>query len=690
MKIIKVPFLTIFLSLSIGYISNNNPIQEFHFMKNIQSVEDIKKIFPTTTNELKSLSQKTLQEVQKGIAEIIAIPADQRNLGTILRAFDHVIGNFKKGLQIIELLTYVSPHDELRAIAEQESVSLQQTSVECIQFNEKLYQVFKDYAANIAPQEKLSAQEQYLLNEILKDFQRDGLDLPSQKREQLIALQKEVAELSLVFEKNIASDLSTIKVTRDQLVGLNDNFIEALEKTDDGLYILGIDYPTYFTVRENCHVSNTRKALNKIFLNRGYPANKPILEKLVEIRKKIAIILGYQSFSDFIIENEMAKNPQNVRQFLNEVLQKVRKKEASEFELFKNNLPNGVTLTADQTFYPWDTHYIIAQYKINYFNIDETKIAEYFPMDHTIEQLLKIYEQFLAIELKEEKISGLWHEDIRLIAVHKDTKLIGYLLLDLYPRPNKFSHACQITVIPALKSQEVNPALAVVIANFPKATKDKPALLKRSDVTVFFHEFGHALHAVLGTTEVELLSGTNVKTDFVEMPSQMLEEWLNNKEILKQVSAHYLTGQPLPDATIDTLLKLKNLSSGTDLLRQIWISFISLETFNEVTIDPDDLNRKLSKALKPHEFYDEDVHFYAGFGHLPGYNAKYYSYLWSKVFALDLFDTINKTGLLNPEIGVRYRDTILAAGGSKDPNELLEDFLGRKPNADAFIRDLGL
>jgi thimet oligopeptidase len=216
-------------------------------------------------------------------------------------------------------------------------------------------------------------------------------------------------------------------------------------------------------------------------------------------------------------------------------------------------------------------------------------------------------------------------------------------------------------------------------------------LLKRSDVSTFFHEFGHALHGLLGRTAIASMSGTSVKRDFVELPSQMLEEWLNDKEILQHISEHYVTGTSLPDELIETILTIKNINSGMFIQRQVYLSLLSLAYFDAGQHkDVEAVMKALYKKMRRYTWYDESDHQFASFGHLTGYAAKYYGYMWSRVFALDLFDTIKQHGLLDPEIGQRYVSTVLSKGGSKDPNELLQDFLGRAPNQEAFIRDLGL
>ena len=315
-------------------------------------------------------------------------------------------------------------------------------------------------------------------------------------------------------------------------------------------------------------------------------------------------------------------------------------------------------------------------------------------MEKTIKGLLSIYEQFLGLRLKQVDVDGLWHDEVRTLAVYdkKSNALLGYILLDLHPRPFKFSHACAGSIVPST-THDGKPTIqvSVVLANFPKGQGGQPSLLKPSDVRTFFHEFGHAIHYILGRQELASMAGANVKRDFVEMPSQMLEEWLWDNEILKMVSGHHKTGESLPDELIDTMIAVKNIAEGAAIQRQISLGTLSLNCFKDgAHKDVHKLVKESQQKCCPHIAFEPKAHMYAAFGHLTGYGARYYGYLWSKVFALDLFNEIKKHGLLDPVIGKRYRELVIGRGGSKDPNELLKDFLGREPNSDAFFKDLGI
>jgi thimet oligopeptidase len=657
---------------------------------------EITTLFPSTVSEIESRTLRALQDAQQKIDAIIAILHDQRTYKNTVKAFDEVcsLSNLAIDACVIQVLEMVSPNKQIRDVAHAHSIKIQEFLVDHITNNVALFHALKTYVQLNAGKEQLTPEEQYYLDKTIDDFKRSGLDLPEAQLQEVKNLRKELAALEMEFDRNIAQDNRTITVPKEALQGLEEDFISHLKKTDDGQYILGVDYPTYFTVIENCSVEKTRKNIMHMFENRAYPINQAILKNIIAKRDQLAKKIGFASYADMDLSDQMVQTPGRARQFIENLLVKAHDKERQEFDQLIASLPEGMKLSVDRKINPWDFPYAKNQYKKKHFDIDEQKIAEYFPMEKTVAGLLDIYQKFFSVQFKSVPVSGLWHEDVTMMEVHnaKNDKLLGYFLLDLYPRDNKYSHACQVTILPAtyLDGKAV-PAIALVIANFPKSTATKPSLLKRNDVCTFFHEFGHALHTLFGRTKIASLSGTSVKRDFVEMPSQMLEEWLSDADMLKKISSHYKTGQPLPDDLIKRILTLKNFSSGGFVSRQLMLSLLSLDIFSDgADKDVHTLYKSLYERCKKYVAYNPDDHMYVSFGHLTGYGAKYYGYMWSKVFALDLFDEIKKHGLLNPEIGKKYEREILSKGGSEDPNILLKRFLGREPNQEAFLKDLGL
>ncbi len=657
----------------------------------IKSHQDAIALLPTTTQQIKKRAQQAMSESKKALDEIIAIPSEKRTFDNTARALDTASLKFNSLTTPIQALEYVHPNKEMRETAHEQSIMLNKFSIDTFGYNLPLYEAFKNYYKNNAPREKLAKTERYFLDESMKEYKRAGLNLPEETRNKVAQLSKELAQLSQEFSANIAKDTRTLAISKDQLAGMSDDFINALNKEGER-YIINTTYPIYIPIMKNCTVEATRKRMWELFQNRAYPINKDLLEQIISKRDQLSKLLGFDSYAHLDLDSQMVGSPESAEKFLKTLIQKADRKEAKEFQRLKADLPTTIKLIDDK-IQPWDKAFIEERYKEKHFNVDDEKIAQYFPIQNTLTQLLDIYQQFFNITLSEIPVSGLWHEDVKLIkATKKDGAVLGYLFLDLYPRDNKYTHACEIDI---KKGQIINgsidPTVAIVIANFPKPTAKKPALLKHNDVVTFFHEFGHAIHDILGATELSSQAGTSVKRDFVELPSQILEEWMYDSEILKKVSSHYKTGKPMPEEMINKIIELKKFNSGGFVQRQGMLATLALQYFkNGEQKDLDEILKNTYNSIIKHGLFDSDNHFYASFGHLTGYGAKYYGYLWSKVFALDLFEEIKKHGLLNPEIGEVYAAKVIGKGGSDDPNNLLRDFLGREPNQKAFLRNLGL
>lgn len=666
---------------------------------NLRTVQDVIDLFPRSAQEIREMARLHMQTMQRDIDALIALPDQERTFENTARELDR-IGSFSDlpiALQAIYILEYVSPDKEIRDAAHEAVKQISDFEVDVFSTNKKLFNAFKAYAQGAALNEQLMPEQRYYISETMEDFKRSGLDLPDQELERVKQLKKELSDLELAFGSAIPQDNRTIEVSGQDLQGVDPDFVNALTKSDNGMYVLKMDYPTNAAIMENCEVEATRRRYYELMLNRGYPANHETLKKIIAKRDELARVLGYPSYAHLDLADQMVKTPERAYAFLHDLVERSAKKEREEFALWLADAPPSVSLTPDGKIKRWDIVFLENQYKKNHLAVDDRALAAYFPMEKTVAGLLDIYSQFLPITFEQIPVSGLWHEDVNLIAVYRknsnsqDNKnsLLGYIFMDLYPRDNKYNHACHAKVVPANK-QHV-PAVSLVIANFPKSTATKPSLLNRNDVNTFFHEFGHALHAMLGATEMVSFAGTSVKRDFVEMPSQMLEEWLWDRHVLKQMSSHYLTGEQLSDEMITNILALKTYESGFFTKVQAFYALIALDYYAAgADKDPYTIWQTLADTMNPQLAPAPQVHRYASFGHLTGYGAKYYGYLWSKVFAVDLFEEIKKQGLFNPAVGQKYVDLVIGKGGSKDPNALLRDFLGREPENSAFLRSMGL
>lgn len=688
-------FLIIFIVITVGYglfIASAIP-QE---IQNVITIGDLVRLFPNKPAFIEQQAKSYIRTAKKQIKKILDIDDAERTFTNTAKALDNLerLSDLSILSQLLEVIELLSPVKAMRDAAHDASIKISQALIDMFS-DKKLYQAFKAYVEGNAKNEDLNHEQRYFLEQAMIGFKRGGLELDDEMLERVKEVKKELTSLTLDFDKNIAEDNRTIELTKQELDGLPDDFIAALKLTSHGTYIVGIDYPSYFPVMQQATKSDTRKKMYHASNNRGYPANEELLKKIIAKRDELAQLLGYQSFAHYELAEQMVKSPERAQAFLDDLIKRADLKEEQEFQVLLKDLPEGVILTEDGKMQPWDFAFVQDRFKKRNFDIDEEKISEYFPVEETIKGLLSIYESFLSLRFEEAQIYGLWANDVRCLKVfEKDSgQLIGYLLLDLYPRANKYSHAAHATILASTydKDNRPNTAISVIMANFPKGRGNKPPLFKRDDVKTFFHEFGHAMHALLGRTHLASFAGTAVKRDFVELPSQMLEEWMWDRDILKLISSHYETGQEMPDDLIDRILAMKHIATGAFVQRQGALSLLALDYFLEgANKDVRQIAQDVQSTIAKNIAYAPDTNFYASFGHLSGYGSKYYGYLWSRVFALDLFYEIKKHGLLDPVIGKRYIDKVIGRGGSDDPDNLLRDFLGREPNSDAFFKDMGL
>lgn len=661
-----------------------------------KSYDQVQALFPKTAEMATEYAQYAKNLVNEDLKNILDIMADNRNFQNTVKAFDDLTKKFGLIVSAMQSYAMVCPDENIIKSCHEAVISLQQFFVDAVKCNKKIADAINEYATSKTKDlNSLNSEQKYYLQEVLKDFARQGLLLPDDKLEKVRSLKKELAELASNFELNINKDKSFIIADESELEGLEPDFIAQLQKDDSGRLKITCDYPTYFNVMEHCHCERVRKDLYRAFMNRAWPHNIECLHNIILKRDKLARKVGFANFASLDIDSEMAQNPGKAEGFLNNLFKKSIHKAHGEKDEFLKCLSDKISVNSDGCLNPWDLVYLKSCYKKKHYDIDERKIAEYFPVDHALDAIFNIYQNFLGLRFEISRPEWAWHDSVKLIQIYdaQTNDLRGYLFLDLYPRENKYTHACINPIVPTTINDHgaIQPSVDIMIANFPKACNGKPALFKFNDVETFFHEFGHAMHSVLGATQLAGCAGTSVKTDFVEVPSQMFEEWLFEKDILKLVSKHYQTGQCLPDEMIDKLVALKKFDSGLFVSRQCWLSTISLEFFKDGKIkDTDAIVKSLSEKMTSYVKFDDNSHFQASFGHLTGYGAKYYSYMWSKVYALDLFYEIKRRGLMDPAVGHDFVNKVLGRGGCADPNELLKDFLGREPNDEAFLQNLGI
>jgi len=645
-------------------------------------------LFPQTTKEIQSRVSYIKQDVLDRVQKITTLENSQRTFANTAQSLDEIGKHAQRITEPLQIIRFLSPEKELRDAAHRHILELSIFLQKHVAKNVDLYRAFKDYCDHNAPHETLDREQHYYLKETLSAFERNGLLLPENQLEMVRLLIKELDEQGLDFERAISDDNTRLVFAENELVGVPQPVLETLHRDDKDNFVITLNYPTVFAVLKHAHNENTRKTVLRAFENRAYPANYARLDHIIAKRDLLAHVLKFDSYAAYDLDNQMAKNPKTVLSFIQSLAEKAKQKGTQESQQL---LALRLTSETDKVN-PWNLAYLKENYRSQNFDLDSKKLAEYFPATHVIEQILDLYSSFLNLRFEKLENIDLWHSSTQILKVYttKNT-FCGYLILDLYPRENKFSHAAASPIVCGIKYNDIHePAVVVIMANMSPGTKDTPGLLTFDEVKTFFHEFGHAMHALLGATRMCTFSGLNTKTDFVEVPSQMFEEWIYSPEILKQIGKHYQTGESLPDTTIQQLQKLIRFDSGDFVLRQTALSTLSLELFTGAHKNIQQLYKNYMQQARPYIAFDDNSHMPANFGHLVGYDAKYYSYMWARVFALDILATIKAYGATNPAIGEQFAQKVLARGGSAEPIELLRDFLGREPNQQAFFEYYGL
>lgn len=653
------------------------------------TLDNMNEYYPLTVKEIESRSEYIQRIIPQELELYLQQDPTKITKDKLLYVLDGLGGYFESIVGQIYLISMVHPDKEVAAAAKAEVEKLERLSIDLFSMNRRLYLFLKKYQEEGIDREKLSPEEKYELDETIIGYERNGLNLADDTRSKIAELKKELADLEMQFNVAIAQDVRTIEVFEHELEGVTADFIATLNKNEKGQYVLKTDYPTNDMIMQHCKNGRTRKKFYEAFIEKAYPVNDPVLKLIISKRHTLAQLLGFENYAEYDLNGQMAKTPKTVWDLLKNLTPAMKQKGQKEIAQFCSDLPEGVTLTDNGQVQPWDLGYIVTQYKKKHYQFDELVMAQYFPLQETIKRLFKIYEQFFSITLRHIPIERAWHEEVFALEVVKDNQTLGYIFVDLHPRDNKYGHAAVFRGkgTHTLLDGTIYPGICTLVCNFTKPTETKPALLKYNEVETFFHEFGHALHNILGITTLLSQSGTQVKRDFVELPSQILELWLEDKDILQSLGCHYQTQEALPENLIDKKLELLTLSNGYFESRQAVLAQTALGLFEKGEhTDIYELYYDYLEAMTPYLNQDEKYHFLCNFGHLCGYGAKYYGYLWTRILAADVFEQIKKEGLLNPQAGKKYLDAILSKGGSKDPNELLFDYLGRKPSQEAFLR----
>jgi thimet oligopeptidase len=645
-------------------------------------------------------------KLDASLAGIVSLRPEDRTFANTVAAMDAAYADFSDAVTPLTFMKDVSSKKDVREKADALNKKIQDHLIG-LAAREDIYRAVKDYAAK---GEALDGPRTKLLADMLRDFKRNGLELAPEKRARLTEIQRKLVELQNGFDNNLTSQKEKLEVLREQLEGAPEDFVKNLEASPNGAdrALVTLDYPTYEAFMNTVKNPALRQRLEFVFNNQAAEKNTRILEEALPLRHELAGLLGYPSYAHYAIDGRMAKAPEPVLAFLNRIRDLVAPKAVSEqkdlLELKRMDLPKAEKL------YNWDLPgevgaqlgYYLEQQKKSKFDLDPEEVREYFPVDRVVEQTMELYQELFGVKFREIPIGkeapseAAWHPEVRLFEVRDAAtgQRLAHFYLDLYPRDNKYGHMAEFGVLGGrrLADGSYREPAAAMVGNFTKPTAEKPGLMSFGEVETFFHEFGHVMHATLTRAEFAGQAGTSVARDFVEAPSQMLENFVTQPEVLNRLSGHYKDQtKKLPKELLDKMIAAGKVGQAIGTLRLIALSALDLAYHSSPV--PADTTALLEKVFVETGYLapTPGTHFQARWGHIMGgYEAGYYGYLWSRVFAQDIFSRFEKEGVLNPAVGADYRRTILEKGGSEDEEQLLMQFLGRKSDEAAFLRSLGL
>ncbi len=525
---------------------------------------------------------------------------------------------------------------------------------------------------------------QRYVEHILRDFKRNGVNKDDATRNRIKALKEELTKLSQDFNRNIREDVRTLEIdSAAKLAGLPQDFIDSHKPGADGKIVITTDYPDYFPVMQYAHDDQLRLALYKTFRNRGYPKNNAILKELIQKRHELANILGYENYASYVTEDKMIQSAENAKNFIEKINNIAKPRAEQDYAVLLKRLQK--TSPDAKQVGDWQKTYIEELIKQEKYQIDSKAVRQYFLYDQVRQGIFDLVSTLFNVEIKPWQ-TDVWHDSVKAYEIYDNGQILGRFYLDMHPREGKYKHAAHFGIQEGVKDLQL--PISALICNFPGGD-GSPGFMEHSQVETFLHEFGHLLHSMFGGHQPWLgISGINTEWDFVEAPSQMLEEWVWDAATLKSF-ARNTEGEVIPDSIIDKMKAARHFGRGLWIRHQMFYASISLNYYNQ---DPENfdlvkLMAELQNEYSPYSYVD-DTHFYASFGHLDGYSAIYYTYMWSLVIAADMFSEFEKNGLRNTKLANHYRRTILEPGGSKDAAELVNDFLGRPYSFDAFAKEL--
>ncbi|UZO82464.1 M3 family metallopeptidase [Aquimarina sp. ERC-38] len=657
--------------------------------------------FSSLKNEhfLPAIQQAIFQKKEE-IQKIITnkdIPTFQNTVA----ALDYAGEQLSRVTSVFFNLNSAETNEDIQKIAQEVSPLLAELSND-ISLNEALFRRIKT-VFDQKDQLDLTPEEQTLLEKNYKSFVRNGALLPEDAKEKLRKIDKELSQLGLKFGENVlaATNNFELLITDEKdLNGLPEGAKEAAKalassKDKEG-WLITLDYPSYIPFMKYADNRDLRKKLSIAFGSKCYQDafdNQENVLKIVNLRYQRAQLLGYSSHAHYVLEERMAKNPASVQAFLSDLLEKSKpaaEKEFQQLQQFAQELDQ-----IDQ-LQKWDSAYYAEKLKQEKYALDDEVLKPYFELENVIDGVFQVASRLFQLQFKEITTIDTYHKEVKTYQVlDKNGDFMALFYADFHPRAGKRNGAWMTSYKTQMQKEGINsrPHISIV-CNFTKPTPTKPSLLTFNEVTTLFHEFGHALHGILANTTYPGLSGTSVYWDFVELPSQILENWCYEKEALELFAKHYQTGETIPMELIDKIKKSSTFMEGMATLRQLSFGFLDMAWHAGNPEGIKDVKKQENEVFKQTDLFPEvpQTCMSTSFSHIfqGGYSSGYYSYKWAEVLDADAFDYFQENGIFDKDTATKFKDHILSKGGTEDPMQLYKRFRGKEPKPEALLKRAGL
>lgn len=549
----------------------------------------------------------------------------------------------------------------------------------------------------------LTTEQQTLLEKKYKNFSRNGANLTEENKKRLREIDTELAKLKLTFGENVLAETNKYEMLltdEKDVEGLPDGTKEAAaqlaeSKGKEG-WLITLDYPSYIPFMKYAKNRELRKKLSMAFGSKGFHNdeldNQENVKRIVKLRHERAKLLGYKTHAHFVLEERMAETPEKVLDFLNELLEKAKpaaELEFAELEAYAKELDNIDRLEK------WDSAYYSEKLKQKLFNLDDEKLKPYFKLENVINGVFRVAEKLFGLTFKEVDHVDKYHKEVKTFEVYENGDFVSLFYADFHPRPGKRGGAWMTSYKPqyVLNGKNNRPHISNV-CNFTKPTSSKPSLLTFNEVTTLFHEFGHALHGMLANTTYPSLSGTSVYWDFVELPSQVMENWCYEKEALELFAHHYETGELIPMELVEKIKESATFQEGMATVRQLSFGLLDMAWHGDDPSNITDVKAFEDQAFESTDLFPKTAEtcMSTSFSHIfqGGYSSGYYSYKWAEVLDADTFAYFKENGIFSRTVADRFKEYVLSKGGTENPMELYKKFRGAEPSIDALLERAGL